>query len=61
MDMVTSVAGLSFEEAWDTRVKGTIDSVPVLFIGLDALIRNKEAAGRPQDLADAYALRRRSQ
>jgi hypothetical protein len=27
----------------------------VLFIGCDALIRNKEAAARPQDLADAYA------
>lgn len=59
IDLITSVAGLSFEDAWDSRVAGTIDSVPVLFIGRDALIRNKEAAARPQDLADAHALRRR--
>lgn len=55
IDLITSVAGLSFEEAWDSRVGGATDSVPVLFIGCDALIRNKEAAARPQDLADAYA------
>ena len=59
IDLITSVAGLTFEEAWGSRVAGTIDSVPVLFIGRDALIRNKEAAGRPQDLADAHALRQR--
>jgi len=59
IDLITSVAGLSFGEAWDSRVAGTIDSVGVLFIGRDALIRNKEAAARPQDLADAHALRQR--
>jgi hypothetical protein len=59
IDLITSVAGLTFEEAWESRVGGTIDSVPVLFIGRDALIRNKEAAARPQDLADAQALRQR--
>ena len=59
IDLITSVAGLSFDEAWDSRVSGMIDSVPVWFIGLEALIRNKEAAGRPQDLADAHALRQR--
>jgi hypothetical protein len=59
IDLITSVAGVTFEEAWDSRVAGTIDSVPVLFIGFDALIRNKEAAARPQDLADAHALRQR--
>jgi hypothetical protein len=59
IDLITSVAGLSFGEAWDSRVAGTIDSVRVLFIGCDALIRNKEAAARPQDLADAHALRQR--
>lgn len=61
IDLITSVAGLSFEEAWESRVKGTLDSLPVFFIGREALIRNKEAAGRPQDLADAHALRLRDQ
>jgi hypothetical protein len=59
IDLITSIAGLSFEEAWESRVKGTIDAVPVWFIGRESLIRNKEASGRPQDLADADALRKR--
>src|SRR5581483_4132683 len=49
IDIITSIAGLTFDEAWEGRVAGVIDTVPVLFIGRDALIRNKEATGRPQD------------
>jgi hypothetical protein len=59
IDLITSIAGVSFEEAWASRVAGSIDSIPVFFIGLDELIRNKEAAARPQDVADAHALRKR--
>ena len=59
IDVITSIAGVSFEEAWASRVSGTIDSIPVFFIGRDELIRNKELAGRPQDVADAQALRKR--
>ena len=59
IDLVTSITGVSFEGAWASRVAGSIDSVPVYFIGRDELIRNKEAVARPQDLADAHALRKR--
>jgi hypothetical protein len=59
IDLITSIAGVSFEEAWANRVAGAIDSIPVFFIGRDELIRNKELAGRPQDVADADALRKR--
>ncbi len=45
--------------AWANRVAGSIDSIPVFFIGRDELIRNKQLAGRPQDVADADALRKR--
>jgi len=31
--------------------------VPVFFIGRDALLANKQAAGRAKDLADVEALR----
>ncbi|HEX3744767.1 MAG TPA: hypothetical protein VHW09_12580 [Bryobacteraceae bacterium] len=58
IDVLTSIAGVSFEEAWATRVAGSLDSIPVSFIGREELIRNKEAAGRPQGLADANALRK---
>lgn len=59
IDLITSIAGVPFEEAWASRVAGSIDGVPVTFLGRDALIRNKESTGRAQDLADALALRRR--
>jgi hypothetical protein len=32
-------------------------NVPVQYIGREALMRNKAAVGRPQDLADLDALR----
>ena len=40
----------------DRRIEA-IDSETVPFIGRDAFVRNKRAAGRPKDLADIDALR----
>ncbi|MDX2151909.1 MAG: hypothetical protein SFV54_14315 [Bryobacteraceae bacterium] len=60
IDVITSIAGVSFDEAWASRVHGSIDGVPVCFIGLEELIRNKEATGRLQDRADADRLRKMS-
>ncbi|MBI4908347.1 MAG: hypothetical protein HY820_32270 [Acidobacteria bacterium] len=59
IDLITSIAGVSFEEAWESRVAGQIDGVPVYFIGREALIRNKETVGRDQDKTDVRALRKR--
>ena len=58
IDIITSLTGVSFDEAWETRVAGEIDGLPVPFIGRAALIRNKEATGRPKDRIDAEELRR---
>lgn len=57
IDILTSVTGVTFDEAWAGRVGGTLDGLPVAFLGFDALIRNKEATGRDQDRADARKLR----
>ncbi|MFN0101588.1 MAG: nucleotidyltransferase [Bryobacteraceae bacterium] len=59
IDLITSISGVSFDEAWAGKLAGDLDGVPVYFIGLDDLIRNKESAGRPKDLGDAGELRRR--
>jgi len=59
IDMITSISGVEFEEAWSHRTPGEIDGIPVQFIGRDELIRNKESTGRPKDLGDAHELRRR--
>ncbi|MGH9672696.1 MAG: DUF6036 family nucleotidyltransferase [Bryobacteraceae bacterium] len=52
IDLITSISGLSFDEAWSDRVRGELDGLPVAFLSLRALKKNKIAAGRPKDLAD---------
>ncbi|MGH7390576.1 MAG: nucleotidyl transferase AbiEii/AbiGii toxin family protein [Candidatus Rokuibacteriota bacterium] len=58
IDVLTQVSGLTFEEAWTSRVAIELEGRTVNFIGRAALLKNKEAAGRPQDIADAARLRR---
>ena len=56
IDLLTSLTGVNTDEAFDAKVSAIIDGIPVFVLGRDALIRNKRAVGRPQDLADASAL-----
>lgn len=58
IDLMTSIDGITFEEAWAGRVEGTYEGERVFFIGKPDLIRNKAASRRPQDLADLDLLRR---
>ena len=55
--IMTSITGVSWEEAWGSRKSGFYGDVPVNFIGVEALIANKKAVGRMKDLADVEALR----
>jgi len=57
IDLLTTLTGVTFAEAWPRRVQGRYGEQPVWYIDLDTLIRNKEATGRPQDIADAAALK----
>jgi len=56
IDLLTSLTGVDFDDAWSDHVKGEIDGVPVLFIGTRAFRKNKLATGRAKDLADVEAL-----
>lgn len=56
IDIMTSISGVEFAEAWEGRFDGTLFEVAVPFLGRDAFIRNKRASGRPKDLADIEAL-----
>jgi len=56
IDLLTSLTGVTTDEAFDARVSAIIDGVPVFVLGKGTLIRNKRAVGRPQDLADLSAL-----
>jgi hypothetical protein len=52
IEIATTISGVDFAECQARRVEDTFDGVPVHVIGLDDLKRNKQAAGRHQDLAD---------
>ena len=56
IDLLTSITGVASDEAFATRVAAALDGVPVFVLSKEALIQNKRAVGRPQDLADIEAL-----
>ena len=58
IDLLTRIDGVEWEEAVPHAVTKEIDGLPVPVVGLDDLIRNKRASGRPKDAADAAALAR---
>jgi hypothetical protein len=56
VDFLNFLSGLSFDEAWENRVEGTIQTLPVYFLSKADYIKTKRAAGRPKDLADLALL-----
>lgn len=56
IDLLTSITGVSSEEAFASKVSALLDGIRVFVLGKDALVRNKRAVGRPQDLADIDTL-----
>ncbi len=56
IDIMTSISGVSFDEAWSGRVAARLGTLEVPFLGKRELIQNKTAAGRPKDLADLALL-----
>lgn len=56
IDILTSIDGVAFEEAWRERVSSTVDGIAFQMISKRHLLANKRATGRPQDLADVSRL-----
>jgi hypothetical protein len=59
-DILPDIPGVDFEEAWERRAEGIIDTTSgqkAYFISAPDLIESKLAAARPQDIADAEAVR----
>lgn len=56
IDILTKLSGVEFDDALRDALSGHLGQQLVLYIGLDAMIRNKRAAGRLKDLADAAVL-----
>jgi predicted nucleotidyltransferase len=53
VDFLIEIDGVKSTELFARAADGKLDGVPVRVIGLDDLIANKRAAGRPQDRIDA--------
>lgn len=58
IDLLTAATALDFDDASRTTGRLDVDGRLIPIIGFDDLIKNKRAAGRPQDLADVDSLER---
>lgn len=56
IDIINSLSGISWDDAYDNRVEGKYGDVQVYYIGREQFISNKRAIGRKKDLADIEAL-----
>ena len=56
IDLLTEITGVLFPDAEETAITILLAGTPVRVISPDLLLRNKKAAGRPKDLADAEEL-----
>ncbi len=56
IDILTTISGIEFDDAWPGRLPLALEDLSVACIGRDDLLANKRAAGRPQDLADVARL-----
>ncbi len=57
VDILGKIPGVDFEEAWSSKETSRFGRQEAHFIGLEELIRNKQAVARPQDLVDAEKLK----
>jgi hypothetical protein len=54
--VMSSISGVSWEDAWADRVVSRCGTHEAAFIGREMFLQNKRSAGRPKDLADIDAL-----
>ncbi len=56
IDLITTPDGIDFETCYSSKIEIAIDNIPVKFIDIENLKKNKKASGRLQDLADLESL-----
>lgn len=61
VDIMMSIPGVDFEDAWKNREFFELDDFKIPFISRSDLIRAKEASGRPQDKIDIDKLKEAEQ
>ena len=58
IDIINSIDGITFEEAFTGIQTIEIDGLSIFYIGLGDFIKNKQASGRTKDLADIQEIRK---
>lgn len=58
IDLLTEIDGVSFQEAWINSVEGNIEQIPIKFISMADLIKNKSSTGRDKDALDVKNLKK---
>jgi hypothetical protein len=61
VDIMMSIPGVEFDEAWENREVIELNDLKIYFISRSDLIRAKEASGRPQDKIDIKKLKEAEQ
>lgn len=56
IDLLTSIDGLGFDEAWPRRASGHLLGRVVPILSREDIVRNKRASGRAKDLIDIELL-----
>ncbi len=56
IDVITSISGVEFVQAWANRIEVPIESLTIPVLGREDFIRNKRSSGRPKDAADIALL-----
>ena len=56
IDLLTSLKGIAFADAWERRTKGNYGDISAFYISKQDLIDHKKLVGRKQDLADIEKL-----
>jgi hypothetical protein len=56
IDILTSITGVAFADAWPRRKLADFDDVPAHFIAIQDLLTNKRSTGRTADLLDCERL-----
>ncbi len=60
IDILNDLNGVPFGEAWSNKRTIELEGCKIYFIGYAGLLRVKEKAGRPQDIADISKLKSRN-
>ncbi|HWZ03071.1 MAG TPA: DUF6036 family nucleotidyltransferase [Mucilaginibacter sp.] len=56
IDILNEIDGVDFADAYPNKLIIDVDGLPVNYIGLNDLIKNKQISGRKQDISDVNEL-----